>query len=283
MTLAGLSPAGALIVRAGEPKAIVVVLMDSSGTPQDMTGRAMSLVVRYSDLPHPLATLNGGAPIEADISVDGLAVHILLSGADASEIYAAGVSRRLSYDLVETTGGGVTTRWTGRVAVVAGPEIGDAVPMFVELPAGQLIIRPDVIAVSERGIRGRSWTEQLYDAGEIDAPTMAAVDARAAAQVQDIRDRVGGPEQLAQTLKEIGLSGEVGAVSSWQMTQALDDAGRLQDIIDALPADPTDPVARRWHRNAPVKPGDVLAQWISATLVYDEAAMTALFAAAAEI
>lgn len=281
--LAGMSPAGALIVRAGEPKAIIIVMTDSVGTPQDMSGRDMQLVVRYREVSTPLPTLNEGAPIAADISMDGLAVHILLSGADASAIHAAGVTRALSYDLVEATGGGVTTRWTGRVAVVAGPEVGDAVPLFVELPASQLVIRPDIVVVSERGVRGRNWAEQLYDAGEIENPTMDAVDARAAAQVQDIRDRLGNAESLAETLKEVGLRGEVGAVSSWQMAQALDDAGRLQDIMDALPADPTDPVARRWHRNAPIKAGDVLAIWIAATLSYDEDDMIVLFAAAAAI
>lgn len=88
---------------------------------------------------------------------------------------------------------------------------------------------------------------------------------------------------LAEALRSYGVGIEAGSVASYQMRAALQDAGKLQDVIDALPSDPTDPVAIRWHANAPVKAGDQVAAFIASTLSYNTAAMNALFAAAAEM
>jgi lysophospholipase L1-like esterase len=88
---------------------------------------------------------------------------------------------------------------------------------------------------------------------------------------------------LADALRSYGVGIEAGSVAAYQMRAALQDQGKLQDVIDALPSDPTDAVAIRWHANAPVKAGDQVAAFIASTLSYNTAAMNALFAAAAEM
>ena len=171
MTLAGLSPAGALIVRAGEPKTLHVFLKDREGNVQDLAGRTLSLVIRRTADRHPLFTIG------AELSGDARYFVVSIPAQTASGITDAGLRQSLSHDLVETTGGGSVTRWTERVAVVEGPEMPDLPPVSVDLPFSQAVISPHAIVVSERGATGQSAAIQLYLAGHIDAPTVEAMEA----------------------------------------------------------------------------------------------------------
>ncbi|NBB37635.1 phage head spike fiber domain-containing protein [Sphingobium yanoikuyae] len=169
MTLAGLSPAGALIVRAGEPKTLHIFLKNREGNVQNLTGRTLSLIVRRTADRMPLHTIG------AELSGDANYFVLNISAAVASNIVDAGVNSSLSHDMVETTGGGSVTRWTERVAVATGPELPDLPPVSVDLPVSQAIISPDAIVVSERGATGQSAAMGLFLAGFIDAPTVEAM------------------------------------------------------------------------------------------------------------
>ena len=173
MTLAGLSPAGALIVRAGEPFALQVGYVDESGDLQDLTGRTFALAIRYSDQTTPLLTIHA--------ELDALAVTaVALGTADqASLIYAAGIARSLSYDFMELTGGATGSRLTERVTVQPGSEIpGDLVPQYMDLPLLSVTVATQRKLVIERGRPGFGAERRLYDAGLIDEPTVEAMDER---------------------------------------------------------------------------------------------------------
>jgi lysophospholipase L1-like esterase len=88
---------------------------------------------------------------------------------------------------------------------------------------------------------------------------------------------------MGDALRGYGLAIETGSVAAYQMREALQADGRLQDIIDALPADPTNPISIRWTALAPIKPGDQVASFIASALSYNSAAMDALFASAASL
>ncbi|MFQ3894615.1 hypothetical protein [Sphingobium sp. R-7] len=173
MTLAGLSPAGALIVRAGEPFALQVGYVDEAGDLLDLTGRLFALAIRYTDQTAPLLTINA--------ELDGEAVNAVALGTaeQASQIYAAGVTRSLSYDFMELTGGATASRLTERVAVQPGSEIpGDLVPQYMDLPMLSVTVAAQRKLVVERGRPGFGAERRLYDAGLIDEPTVAAMDER---------------------------------------------------------------------------------------------------------
>lgn len=173
MTLAGLSPAGALIVRAGEPFALQVGYVDDAGDLMDLTGRTFALAIRYTDQTQPIVT------IDAELDSQALTAVAIGSGAQASQIHAAGASRRLSYDFMELTGGAVSSRLTERVAVEAGSEIpGNGVPQYMEVSNLQILVNAQRKIVTERGRPGFGAERRLFDAGLIDAPTVEKMDQR---------------------------------------------------------------------------------------------------------
>ncbi|CCW20154.1 hypothetical protein EBBID32_45250 [Sphingobium indicum BiD32] len=173
MTLAGLSPAGALIVRAGEPFALQVGYVDEADALQDLTGRLFALAIRYTDQTVPILTI--------DAELDGLAVTAVALGTaeQASLIYAAGLARSLSYDFMELTGGATASRLTERVAVEPGSDIpGDVVPQYMDLPMLSVTVAAQRKLVVERGRPGFGAERRLYDAGLIDEPTVPKMDER---------------------------------------------------------------------------------------------------------
>ncbi|MFB0875448.1 MULTISPECIES: hypothetical protein [unclassified Sphingobium] len=151
MTLAGLSPAGVLNVRAGEAMLLFVALTEADGsTAQDLYGRRFALVVRRSDRLSELVT------IDAELSDDGQYMQIPITAAQATLIYNSGSSAALSYDIVELSGGASVSRWTARVSVAPGPDIaGEIVPIWIDLPYSEALISPSALVVTERGGRGR--------------------------------------------------------------------------------------------------------------------------------
>lgn len=197
MSLAGLSPAGALIVRSGEPFAVQTVLRAApSGDPQSMVGRSFVLSLRASSQVSPFLTL----PYE--LASDGLSASAMGTRGHATTIYEMGVRASVSYDIVEITNGSSTTRWTGRVAVAPGPEFpSDIVPMIADLPVSEVLLMPTTIVVSERGAQGFGAEKRLYDAGVIDAPTVPSLidwlKALVAQAVAAVADLLLGPDGLA--------------------------------------------------------------------------------------
>lgn len=173
MTLAGLSPAGALIVRAGEPFALRIILTDAQGVPQDLNGRLFAVAFRRSAVTDPFLIMN------AELSGDGFAADVLATSSSATQIYGLGQSAALSYDIVELTGGASVTRFSERVSVEPGPDFpSDIVPVVIDLPIAQVLLSPNAIAITERGAQGFGAERRLYEAGLIDEPTVDKMDAR---------------------------------------------------------------------------------------------------------
>jgi hypothetical protein len=147
--LAGLSPAGALYVRAGEPKVLNVSLALADGiTPQNLLGRTFALIVRRSSRIAPLFTIN------AELSPDGLYVSVMMTAELATAIYEAGYAQSLSYDFVELSGGASTSRFTERVLVQTAPSLpSDIVPIWEMLPYTEAMIRPDALVILRQPTR----------------------------------------------------------------------------------------------------------------------------------
>lgn len=162
--LAGLSPVGALIVRAGEPKVLNISLAQADGTtPQNLESRTFALIVRRSSRTAPLFT------IAAELSPDGLYVSVMMTAQQATAIYEAGYAQALSYDFVELSGGASTTRFTERVQVQVAPSLpSDIVPIWAMLPYTEAMIRPDVMVITERGATG-DGTPALEAAAQVAA------------------------------------------------------------------------------------------------------------------
>lgn len=173
MTLAGLSPAGALIVRAGEPFALQVGYVDEAGNLMDLTGRIFVLAIRYTDQTSPLLTINA--------ELDGLATTAVAvgTGEDAQRIYDWGLGRRLSYDFIELTDDAPLSRLTERVAVREAASLPENfAPQYMELPILSVAVSAQRKLVSERGRPGFGAERRLYDAGLIDEPTTEKMDER---------------------------------------------------------------------------------------------------------
>ncbi|WP_088183569.1 tail fiber domain-containing protein [Sphingobium sp. Z007] len=173
MTLAGLSPAGALIVRAGEPFALQVGYSEENGDLSDLTGRTFALAIRYTDQTQPILVI--------DAELDALARTAVALGTaeQASQIYVAGLTRRLSYDFMEVTGGATSSRLTERVAVEPGSNIaGNVVPQYMDVPLLNVTVAAQRKIVTERGRPGFGAERRLYDAGIIDEPTLEKMDQR---------------------------------------------------------------------------------------------------------
>lgn len=174
MTLAGLSPVGALIVRAGEPKVLHVALLNADGeTPQNLVGRSFALVVR------PTASRTPIMQIGAELSGDLLYFSVAITAGQASTIATAATIQSLTYDLVELSGGASISRFSARVAGTEGPALpGDLTPVWIDLPYSEMQVGADILRVTERGARGLLPSEQLYLQGTIGEPTAEAMDAR---------------------------------------------------------------------------------------------------------
>lgn len=218
MTLSGLSPAGALIVRAGEPFALQVGFPDENGDLMDLTGRIFELAIRYTDQTAPFLRIN------AELDGQGSTVVALGTAAQARQIYDAGISRRLSYDFVELSDNAVISRVTERVAVEAGPDLpGDAVPCYMDLPMLKATVAGQRKLVSERGRPGYGAERRLFDAGLIDEPTVEKMDDRyLQAGAEGARPYAEAAEAARDTA--IGQA----AVSTTKAGEAEDAAARAQ-------------------------------------------------------
>ncbi|WP_313337443.1 hypothetical protein [Sphingobium yanoikuyae] len=218
MTLAGLSPAGALIVRAGEPFALQVGYVDENGAAMDLTGRIFALAIRYTDQTAPFLTIN------AELDGQALTAVALGTGEQASQIYAAGLARRLSYDFMELTGGATSSRLTERVAVEAGSDIpGDVVPQYMDLPLLGVTVAAQRKLVSERGRPGFGAERRLFDAGLIPEPTVEKMDER---YLQAGAEGARPYAEAAEAARDTAI--DQAAVSTTKAGEAEDAAARAQ-------------------------------------------------------
>lgn len=161
MKLAGLSPAGALLVRDGEPFGVSIILLDAEGQPQDLSGRIFYLSVRYTDQSTPFLT------ITSDLASDNLSAFLIGTAEQAAELFQKSQSRALSYDITEATG---AIRWFERVETDQGSGVAPTVPIvFPDLPASELRLQAQAIVVTERGATGPGVERRLYEKGLIAA------------------------------------------------------------------------------------------------------------------
>ncbi|MBJ7440579.1 MAG: hypothetical protein JHD35_16335, partial [Sphingopyxis sp.] len=148
--LAGLSPAGELLVRSGESLVVHFVLADAALDPQLVAGATFELVIRRTAYPAPVIE-----PITGVLSGDIAYVSFGITPEMATAIHEAGQSNALSWNVVETTAGGQVTRFVQRVRVEVGADVlGQSAPVWIDLPVSQLIAAAGAVLVSERGARG---------------------------------------------------------------------------------------------------------------------------------
>lgn len=232
MTLAGLSPAGVLLVRAGEPMVLRFTLARVDGTPQDLTGRTFALAFRRSRTLVPFLVLPG------ELSGDALSIMLPITAAQATAVYAEGESYALSYDVVELSGNASISKWTQRVSVDQGPEFpSDITPIWIDLPYSSAVVDPAVLVVIEKGAMGAGVEERLHDMGEIAEPTTAAMKewllsqgadgaqpfAQAAEAARDI-----ALLQASRSLEQADRATEQQAIATEQAGISLEQANRSE-------------------------------------------------------
>jgi hypothetical protein len=145
---------------SGEPRALYFVLRNPDGSPQNLVGHDFKFIVRRSAQTNIFV-------VETDmhLSNDGYSVIGYLTAAHMAAIYASGVGARLSYDVMDVTGGASTQRWTGAIDVQASPEFPtDAAPIATDLPVMEVLAAADVVAVTERGTPAFTASRQFADA-----------------------------------------------------------------------------------------------------------------------
>lgn len=200
MKLAGLSPAGVLIVRAGQPFAMRVRLRNAQGDLQNLTGRSFILSVRFADQTVPLLNIAG------NLSSDGMSSDILATEAQARQIYDWSLSAALEYDIAETTSGSAIARWYERIDTLPGSDLpGQTAPLIADIPASEITLDLPVLEITERGATGPSHSFELFYAGDIAEPTLAATKQlymEAAQPFADAAEVSAGTASEAATLAE---------------------------------------------------------------------------------
>ncbi|WP_370169839.1 hypothetical protein, partial [Sphingobium abikonense] len=154
---------GALTIYAGDPRPVHFSFFDAAGAPQSLSGRSFVFAVRRDILTQAIFV-----PIPMILSGDGYYVTAPITADQATAIYEAGVGYPIVYDVIETTAGASTTRWTGRIAAQPSTALpSDAPPRWIDLPVVELVSDGPVVRVSERGAAGPGVEQRLKDLGDI--------------------------------------------------------------------------------------------------------------------
>ena len=154
---------GALTIYAGDPRPVHFPFFDAAGVAQSLSGRSFVFTVRRDILTQAIFD-----PIPMILSNDGFYVTAPITADQATAIYEAGVGYPIVYDVIETTAGASTTRWTGRIEALPSTALpSDAPPRWVDLPVAELVSDGPVIRVSERGAAGPGVEQRLKDLGDI--------------------------------------------------------------------------------------------------------------------
>lgn len=158
------------MVRSGEAFALPLILQNGAGENQDLLGRSFVLSVRLSRAGEPFLEVAGV------LAGDHLSVSFIVSADDATAVYEAGLSRALQGDITEVGG---TFRHSFPVTVDEGSGVAIEEPLSLpNFPVTELVAMPGAVIVIQRGAQGYGAERRLYDAGLIDEPTIAAMDAR---------------------------------------------------------------------------------------------------------
>lgn len=158
--------APALTIWAASPRGLRIAILHPDGQAQDLTGRAFTLAVRRSAMLEPLVLIDG------IIATDGYAYLFLISADQATVLYEAGQGYALSYDVIETSFGGSTPRWAGRIDVQPSASLpsGEVEPAVIDLPVAEMVAETDTILISERGATGFGVEKRFADKNLITAP-----------------------------------------------------------------------------------------------------------------
>ncbi|WP_416463183.1 SGNH/GDSL hydrolase family protein [Sphingomonas sp. VDB2] len=168
----GLSPAGALIVRAGEPFALRVIVTDAQGVPQDMVGKTFALAFLISGQTDPFLVR------DSYLEEGGKSALLMGDAAAATQIFLTGASKAISYYFTETTSGASFTHYYEQVKVEPGPDFPtDRAPIVAAIPAIEVTMDAATLAIVQRGAAGDRASLELFKADIIDEPTAAAMDA----------------------------------------------------------------------------------------------------------
>lgn len=159
--MAGTPTSGALTLRSGEPFVLRVVLKDSAGTPQLLSGRVFSLVISRVGATDALLT------VPAPLSEDALYATASLTGEQIATLYNDAIwSRVAAYSIIETTNSGDITLAANSLTIQPSPATpSDAQPVTIDLPYTEAMVSPDKLAIQQTGARGLSAAEQFAIGG----------------------------------------------------------------------------------------------------------------------
>ncbi|MDT7533723.1 hypothetical protein OVY48_09835 [Sphingobium sp. SA2] len=149
----------------GNAKVVHYPMPYPDGSPQNLTGRTFVWVARRRILPTPLVD-----PVQMRLSGDGYYVTAPIAADVVNLIHERGAGYLLEFDVIETTHGASSSRWTGDLWVKISAELPsetDAEPSWLDLPYAQIIAMADTYVISEHGAMGPGLEQRLKDLGDI--------------------------------------------------------------------------------------------------------------------
>ncbi|WP_300115278.1 hypothetical protein, partial [Sphingobium sp.] len=188
---------------------------------QSLSGRSFVFTVRRDILTQAIFD-----PIPMILSNDGFYVTAPITADQATAIYEAGVGYPIVYDVIETTAGASTTRWTGRIAALPSTALpSDAPPRWIDLPVAELVSDGPVIRVSERGAAGPGVEQRLKDLGDI-----------AEADPALMRDKIRewGGEGGAPFAEAAGAAAQAAGAAAQAAGEALQQAESLVEPVQNI-------------------------------------------------
>ena len=213
---------GDITLFSNDGRALYFMLLDADGVPQDLDGKDFVFVGRHSNSDVPLVQL------DMQISGDHLSAVAPVMFEQAAILHAESAYQSVSYDAVDVTGGGRTTRWTGRIRFEISPNIGGASsPLWVDLPWTEVLASAQVVAVSERGPQGADAWKGLARAGLTTEPTIAAMDERYMLAAKPFRDDAQAAAQDAADERAAAAAEAVAAESARVQAEAARDGALL--------------------------------------------------------
>jgi len=157
--------ASPLTLLVGNAKVVHFTFPLPSGQPRSLVGQTFIWVARRRLLTTPLIE-----PVALTLSTDGLYASAPISAEVVAQIADLGAGYLLDWDVIETTNGASTTRWTGQLRVLPSavtPGETDAAPSWVDLPYAEIISQGETLLISERGAMGPGLEQRLKDLGDI--------------------------------------------------------------------------------------------------------------------
>lgn len=157
--------ASPLTLFSGNAKVVHFTFPLPNGQPRSLIGQTFIWVARRRLLTTALIE-----PVALTLSSDGLYASAPISADVVAEIADLGAGYLLDWDVIETTNGASTTRWTGQLRLLPSavtPGETDAAPSWVDLPYAEIISQGETLLISERGAMGPGLEQRLKDLGDI--------------------------------------------------------------------------------------------------------------------